>query len=224
MSLGSNQNLARKVASATEEWSPSEDHNHESSFQNELQQYLDRRLNSSNTITSGEIVVEREHGNVNGDVVVNGDIGIEMKRDFTNSQAKKLRGQIEEYQKEYTHVICCACGIEDMDGWRKLRNDYENQAIGMNPDSAPVKFIHKQKGNYGADGSTGEYPAGGGGNNDVDLDEIAEVLQSGVTGYRSLAGDGPMNSGEAVVAVVQAVVVVGVLLAIVGFILFNFLL
>lgn len=130
MSLGDNQQLAGKVSTAVEDWTPSKAHGHESKFQNELQAYLDKRLNAGDRMMIGpseDIVVEREHGTVNGDVVVNGDIGIEMKRNLSNSQTKKLRGQIEEYQKEYTHVIALACGIDDMDGWRKLKNDYESQ-------------------------------------------------------------------------------------------------
>ena len=73
MSLGGDQELARNVVSAIEDWTPSEAYGHETKFQNELQEYLDRRLNSGNSMTmggNGDIVVEREHGNVNGDVVV----------------------------------------------------------------------------------------------------------------------------------------------------------
>lgn len=171
-----------------------------------------------------EIVVEREHGNVNGDVVVNGEIGVEMKRDFSNSQGKKLRGQIEEYQKEYSHVIALACGIDDMDGWRRLKNDYENQAgMGMNPDDAPVRFIHKRKSNYGTGGPTGDDErAGGNSHNGSELEEIANVIEEGVNGYQSLTGDGSMNTGKAVVAVVQATLIIGVIVALIGFILFNF--
>jgi len=93
MSLMGNQQLARDVVSAIEEWTPSEAYDHESKFQNELQEYLDHRLNANNNMmldAGKEIIVEREHGNVNGDVVVNGNIGIEMKRDLTNSQTKKI--------------------------------------------------------------------------------------------------------------------------------------
>jgi len=224
-----NQQLAREVVAAIEEWTPSEAYDHESKFQNELQEYLDLRLNANGNVTPGvnkEIIVEREHGNVNGDVVVNGDIGIEMKRDLTNSQTKKLRGQIEEYQKEYTHVIALACGIDDMDGWRKLKNDYENRVgMDMNPDNAPVKFIHKSKSNYGTGDSAANYKDVGGSNQNqsgAELEEIANVVEDGIKGYQSLTGDGPMDSGEAAVAVIQAVVIIGILLAILIFVFLNF--
>lgn len=229
MSLGSNQQLARNVASAIEEWIPSKAHNHESKFQNELQEYLDRQLNAGNNMipsTDGEIVVEREHGNANGDVVVNGQIGIEMKRNLTNSQTKKFRGQIEEYKKEYTHVIALACGIDDMDGWRKLKNDYENQmGIDMNPDNAPVKFIHKSKSNYGT-GHSADSAVASDGNNQTgaEAEEIVKLVEKGVKGYQSLKNDGPMDSSEAIMAITQAVVVVGFIIAFGVFILFNFVL
>jgi hypothetical protein len=227
MSLGNNQQLARKVSSAIEDWTPSEEYGHESKFQNELQEYLDRRLNSGGDMTLGpseDIVVEREHGSVNGDVVINGDIGIEMKRDLSNSQTKKLRGQIEAYQKEYTHVIALACGINDMDGWRKLKNDYENQmGMDMSPDNAPVKFIHKRKSNYGKGESADQYERAGGSGQAVDgLEEMASVLEDGIEGYQSLTGDGNMKSGEAMAAVARAVLVVGLILGVGGYILISF--
>lgn len=226
MSMGGNQQLAREVASAIEQWTPSNAHDHESKFQNELQEYLDRRLNSGGDMMIGpneDMVVEREHGNVNGDVVVNGTVGIEMKRDLSNSQTKKLRGQIEEYQKEYTHVIALVCGIDDMDGWRKLKNDYENRmGMDMNPDNAPVKFIHKRKSNYGTGDSADNYDHSGGSNGQgAELEEVANVIQNGVKGYQSLTGNGPMDEGEAMVAVAQAVLIGGFLLVIIGIVLFN---
>jgi hypothetical protein len=226
MSIDGNQQLAREVVSAIEEWTPSKAYDHEAKFQNELQEYLDKRLNSGGDMMLGpdeDIVVEREHGNVNGDVVVNGTIGIEMKRDLSNSQTKKLRGQIEEYQKEYTHVIAVACGIEDMDGWRKLKNDYENQmGMGMNPDNAPVKFIHKRRSDYGTGDSADNYEySDAGGQQGAELEEVANVIEDGVKGYQSLTGDGPMDSEEAMVAVAQAVLISGFILAIAGIVLFN---
>lgn len=227
MSLGNNQQLASKVSSAIDDWTPSEAYGHESKFQNELQEYLDRRLNSGNDMMLGpteEVVVEREHGTVNGDVVVNGDIGIEMKRDLSNSQIKKLRGQIEEYQKEYTHVIALACGINDMDGWRKLKNDYENQmGMGMDPDAAPVKFIHKRKSNYGEGASADQYDrADGGGQAGEGVEELASVLEDGVKGYQSLTGDGTMESGKAMAAVARAVFVIGLALVLLVYVFTTF--
>jgi hypothetical protein len=216
MSLGNNQQLASKVSSAIEDWTPSEAYGHESKFQNELQEYLDRRLNSGNDMMLGsteEIVVEREHGNVNGDVVVNGDIGIEMKRDLDNSQTNDLRGQIENYREAYTHVIVLTCGINDMDGWRKLKNKYENQmGMGMDPDAAPVKFIYKQKSNYGEGVSADQYDRADGGQAGDGVEELASVLEDGVKGYQSLTGDGNMESSKAIASVTKAVFVVGFLL------------
>jgi hypothetical protein len=225
MSLGGNQQLASEVSSAIQEWTPSKAYGHESKFQNELQEYLDKRLNLGGNMIGPDqdVVVEREHGNVNGDVVVNGDIGVEMKRNLDNSQTNTLRGQIENYQQEYTHVIAVACGIDDMDGWRKLKNDYESQmGMDMNPNNAPVKFIHKSKSNYGTGDSADNYErSGSSGQDGAELDEVVNVIEDGVKGYQSLSGDGPMDSNEAVMAVAQAVVIVGFLVAIVVIVIFN---
>lgn len=173
--------------------------------------------------STGEIVVEREHGNVNGDVVVNGDIGIEMKRNLSNSQTKKLRGQIEEYQKEYTHVIALACGVDDMDGWRKLKNDYQNQmGMGMDPDAAPVKFIQKKKSDYGEGVSADQYDRADGGQAGDGVEELASVLEDGVRGYQSLTGDGNMESSKAIASVAKAVFVVGFLLVLLVYMFVTF--
>jgi hypothetical protein len=235
MSLGSNQQLASKVVSAVEQWSPSEAYDHESKFQNELQEYLDQQLNEGQSMMFAgdrDVVVEREHGNVNGDVVIDGAIGIELKRNLNNSQTKKLRGQIEEYRKEYTHVIALACGIDDMDGWRKLKNDYENSAnMAMDPNSAPVKFIHKSKSNYGektADNSLSSDSSVEGSLGSLDdgneIEEIANTIQRGLKGYNSLTGDGSMDSTEAALAVVQAAVVIGVILVSLLFVVYYLIL
>jgi len=177
-----------------------------------------------------DVVVEREHGNVNGDVVINGAIGIELKRNLNNSQTKKLRGQIEEYRKEYTHVIALACGIDDMDGWRKLKNDYENSAnVGIDPNSAPVKFIYKSKSNYGekmADNSPSSESGVGGsvGSGSDEIEEVAKTIQRGINGYNSLTGDGSMDSTEAALAVIQTAVVIGVILVSLLFVFYYLIL
>jgi hypothetical protein len=228
MSLDNNHQLARKVSSAVEEWIPSKAHGHESKFQNELQDYLDKRLNAEDSMTLGpseDIVVEREHGSVNGDVVVNGSIGIEMKRNLDNGQTNTLRGQIENYQEEYTHVIVVACGIDDTDGWRKLKNKYEKQTgIDMGHDTAPVKFIHKRESNYGRGESADKYVGeNGSGQAGDEIEQLASVLEDGVRGYQSLTGDGSMESTQAVAAVTKALVVVGIILVVAIYIFITFI-
>jgi len=114
-----------------------------------------------------------------------------------------------------------------MDGWRKLKNDYENQmGMDMNPDNAPVKFIHKSKLNYGTGDSSTSYDNVDGRNQSqsgAELEEIANVVEDGIKGYQSLTGDGPMDTGEAAVSVIQAIVIVGVIFSIFIFIVFNFI-
>lgn len=203
---------------AVEEWTPQEDYDHESKFQNDLQEYLDKRLNASQGFgQQQEVVVEREHGTARGDVVVDGTVGIEMKRDLTNGQINTLRGQLEEYQAEYDHVLSVACGIEDRDGWRKLKNEYENNTMGFNASSAPVQFIHKPKSEYGSGDTADNYASSGAGglDNAVDAD-LEQVVQEGVEGYRSLTGDGNMDTGNAIVAVAQLALIIVVLFVVLG--------
>lgn len=155
--IGGEGQLFGEVVRAVDAWVPSKEYGHESKFQNELQNFLDSELNSSSQGGLGlgmgaqESVVERESGRARADLVVNQTVGIEMKRNLSNSQTKKLRGQIEEYLDEYPYVIVCACGIQDMDGWRRLKNKYQGRSGGIGMDVSEVEFIAKDPENYGKD-------------------------------------------------------------------------
>jgi len=84
-------NFYRRVIDEIEAWVPSQNYGHESKFQNELKDFLDERLNDSDTGAMGrnrEIPIYREHGHVNADLAVDGVIGVEMKRNLDNSQAR----------------------------------------------------------------------------------------------------------------------------------------
>jgi len=144
-----------QVIKLVKDWRPKKDYGHESKFQKELQEFLDEELSKSDSgMMAGmgnqkEDVVKRERGKSRGDVVVNDKIGIELKRDLTNSQVKKLRGQIEDYLDNYNQVIVCACGIKDKDGWKELKNKYEGKQGGVGAPQKEVVFIWKKKENYG---------------------------------------------------------------------------
>ncbi len=116
---------------------------------------MDEHLNSSDgsglmPANSKDDVVEKEHGSSKADIAVNEAIGVEMKRELSNSQNKKLRGQIEDYLDNYNFFIVCACGIDDISGWRKLKNKYEGSR-GI--EGGEVVFIHKKKENFGKEKS-----------------------------------------------------------------------
>lgn len=155
MNMGTGaQNLFSRIVKLVRKWNPNKAYDHESKFQKELQNYLDKSLNenSSGGMTffgnqREEHVVDREHGSSRADIAVDEKIGIEMKRDLSNSQRKKLMGQIEDYLDHYNYVIVCACGIEDMSGWRKVKKRYSQGGFGIDPQS--VVFIHKREENFG---------------------------------------------------------------------------
>ena len=151
------------VIRLVEGWSPTREYDHESKFQKELSGYLDEELNQDGSGMGGILgggmdsgdnyVVSRERGNSRGDVVVDDVVGIEMKRNFSNSQKKKLRGQLEDYADNYPYVIALACGIDDMDGWRELENKFSNR--GMEMDQTQFEFIIKKRDNYGGSNDSG---------------------------------------------------------------------
>lgn len=160
--MGGDQQTFHEVVDLVDAWIPEKAYGYERKFQSELQDYLDYELNETRGsrgmgLLDGmgqqrELPVSTERGKAKADVVVDDLVGIELKRDLTNSQRKKLDGQIRDYLREYPYVIVCACGIQDIDGWRRLKNEYEGSSgFGMN--AQEVVFIHKRKENFGKDPS-----------------------------------------------------------------------
>jgi hypothetical protein len=143
-----------KVWKLVQRWNPSQVYDHENKYQSELQDYLDQQLNSSPDGMGFEMGggtnyrVSTERGTAYGDVVVNDTVGIELKRNFSNSQKRKLRGQLEDYADNYDFVIACACGVEDIDGWREVEDKFSQQQRGM-MDMTNFRFIIKQRENFG---------------------------------------------------------------------------
>jgi len=126
------------------------EYNHENKFQSDLQDFLDKELNDSSGIFGGgNYVVSTERGVSRGDVVIDDLIGIELKRNFSNSQKKKLRGQLEDYADNYEYVIACACGIDDMDGWRELQNKYTLDPNSLGIGTPKFAFVHKKRQKFG---------------------------------------------------------------------------
>ena len=152
--LGGDQ-LGRRVLNLVDQWVPSKEYDHENKYQSELQDYLDDALNDTGGLGGGLGLgggsghyVSTERGTSYGDVVVDDVVGIELKRNFTNSQKKKLRGQLDDYSDNYEFVIACACGVEDMDGWRELESEFQNRQQGL-MDTTQFAFVIKHRENMG---------------------------------------------------------------------------
>lgn len=165
--FGQGNQTYQTVVDLIQAWRPTQDYDHESKFQKELADFLDKELNRQSGSVMDEMmgggggsshVVSRERGNARGDVVVDDTVGIEMKRHFSNDQKRKLRGQLEDYADNYPYVISLACGVEDMDGWREVENKFQ-QGRGMGMNQTQLTFIIKRRENFGKDHDFG----GGGG-------------------------------------------------------------
>lgn len=165
--MGIGNTLPRDVLDLVEQWIPSSEYDHERKYQSELQDYLDESLNQQSGGVGlgmsagggGGHVVSTERGTSYGDVVIDDTVGVELKRNFSNSQKKKLRGQLEDYADSYDYVIACACGIEDMDGWRELENKLDNRNRGM-MDMTDFAFVIKRRKNMGRDPDRGSNDGG----------------------------------------------------------------
>lgn len=160
--MGIGSPLPRNVRDLVERWIPSQEYDHEKKYQSELQDYLDEALNRQSDTFGFELgaggggghVVSTERGTSYGDVVIDDEVGIELKRNFSNSQKKKLRGQLEDYADSYNYVIACACGVDDMDGWRELENKFSNRNRGV-MDMTEFAFVIKRRENMGGNSNRG---------------------------------------------------------------------
>ncbi|WP_435066789.1 hypothetical protein [Haloplanus sp. C73] len=145
--------IGPQVWDLVQQWTPSETYDHERKYQAELQEYLDGQLNEGSSMGLGmggqrNYAVSTERGTARGDVVVNDTVGIELKRNFSNNQKRKLRGQLEDYGDNYDFVIACACGVEDTDGWREVQNKFTGNQRGMF-DMTEFRFIIKRREDFG---------------------------------------------------------------------------
>ncbi|MDB2246583.1 hypothetical protein PM015_18035 [Halorubrum ezzemoulense] len=105
--------------------------------------------------------------------------------------------------------------MEDKSGWRKLKNDYQQDPMGFDQSSAPVRFIYKPSSEYETGKTADDYAGAEGGElQNAYADDLEKAVQEGSEGYRSLTGDGDMDTGDAVVAVGQLAVVIVFLLVI----------
>lgn len=159
--------ICHDVVGYIEEWVPN-DHDRESGFQDELQAYLQDRLNESGSTEvhvglggspGGQYPIRQEYGKCRADVAVGDEVGIELKRDLSNNRVYELKGQIDEYRKEFPCVIAVACGLSDVGRWQELQNEYGGiETVGMN--QSEVHFVRKQAEHFGKDPS--EVRDGGG--------------------------------------------------------------
>lgn len=155
------EELARAVAAALGDWAPSQAYEQEAHYCDELQEYLDARLNAGGQTVldvGGNFVVDRGYEERECDVVVSDTIGVTIRQDLMADQISQLAGRIREYQRAYTHVVVIACGSVDGGAWENLQTTYENQhGLNNDPGSTPVMFLRRREHNYGKGDSAENY-------------------------------------------------------------------
>ncbi|WP_133305089.1 hypothetical protein [Halonotius pteroides] len=161
MGIVGKEELAREVTAALGDWTPTQAHEQEAAFQDDLHEYLDARLNAGGgkiLDSGGNFVVDRVNSDLDCDVVVSDTIGITVRQDLVADEIKRLAEQVREYQKSYTHVVVIACGSIDDDVWEQLQITYQDQH-GMNndPGSTPVMFLRRREVSYGNGKSAADY-------------------------------------------------------------------
>lgn len=143
------QSLGQQVYELVVSWVPERAYRTEPRFRNDLQAYLEERLNRSNGGMFGgdqPHFLRRERGRSRADLAVDDRVGIELKREVTNRGLRRLRDQIHDYLGEYEYAIICACGLQETGKWNELRQEYEGtHGGGFGGDGTVVRFVEKRK-------------------------------------------------------------------------------
>lgn len=164
--FGMGGQLGPRVYQLVDAWVPEKAYRSESKFQADLQNFLEAEFNSGGGGLFGSnrtYAIRRERGNARADITVDDEVGIELKRDVTNSGLRRLRDQIHDYAREYPYVIICACGLKQTGKWNEFRQEYEGQQGGLGFQQGPViRFVEKHKDGGTFTGSNGRGGPGGG--------------------------------------------------------------
>ncbi|MEF8774177.1 MAG: hypothetical protein V5A37_05620 [Halobacteriales archaeon] len=151
---GGDQQLHETVRELVEYWIPGEGLD-EAAVTGALQRYLDRRLAEVNGDApmgmnrggSHAHVVSREYGDRYADLVVDDAVGVVVRCGLTAGRATRLRHRLRDHVEAYPSVVVCVCGIEAADGWRRLRDAFDDeQGVGLwLPDGGRIAFVPKRR-------------------------------------------------------------------------------
>jgi hypothetical protein len=112
------QRLYEKVCRLIQEWEPEEIYDVENEFRDDLLDFLDENLNSS------DVSIKKEDGRGLCDIGINRQIGIELKLDMVKkAEANRLVGQILDYIDEYpTGIIILLLGDTEHNAFQTVKD------------------------------------------------------------------------------------------------------
>jgi hypothetical protein len=101
-----------KVLDLVRGWTPKKKYSNESDYRDDLLNFLRENINRPDPLgLYGTHSIRKESGRHLADIGINGQIGIELKKDLdTKSKADRLWGQIDDYLKGYSKMIVVLCG------------------------------------------------------------------------------------------------------------------
>ena len=113
-----------QVISILERWRPKKFQN-EQKYKDDLSTYLDRELNNHNAnTTKSTIPVNRVQGNGLCDIVIDRDIGVEVRKDLaTQKQIKTFCTELNSYKRGYAEVIIVLLGNSSPNALELLKTD-----------------------------------------------------------------------------------------------------
>lgn len=119
------------IVGLVDRWRPEKWYRSEKKFENDLADYLRQNTGQQTTV--------RTQGRSNIDILVNDQIGVELKRKLTPSKVDRLMGQLGRY--EFSTVIVPVCGASE-NAWEDLvqRTQQETgMGFGQQQEIIPIR-------------------------------------------------------------------------------------
>lgn len=129
------------VESIVRDWRPRRRYDREHEYKHELESYLADELNAPNPDPPYQVSTHRSREQC--DLVVDGVVGVELKRALDERGVERLRDELDDYLARYDVVIVCACGVADVAAWNALREDHTGGGLfGLG--ASAVAFVRKE--------------------------------------------------------------------------------
>lgn len=172
--MGDDRGVFEDVLGIVEYWVPETDHSRKTGFRDELEEFLRSELNQSRNnpvamnLGQHEYTIDNTRASDVANITVDGVVGIELVHDFSKQDRETYAGRVQDYSGALDYLVLCACGVDDLSEWQKLKQQYEGRGgvhIGLG-DDREIAFVHKEKEDFGENpddvhGSGGLFGGGG---------------------------------------------------------------
>ncbi|MFB6127327.1 MAG: hypothetical protein ABEJ79_08575 [Halolamina sp.] len=148
-------NVTGRVLAALKSWSPAPPAETSTADDRRLRRHLDRELSGRRNVLASALglggghVVRAGGPGTTPAAVVDDSVGVEVVWDATDAELRTLADRLRRYDGEYDDVAVCACGVEAVDRWKRVRFNFEG-GRGDVGDGTRYHFLAKRRADEGA--------------------------------------------------------------------------